>query len=863
MKLEREMFRREFVTSIHVADPITFCIDIEESILSELRSQFEGYNYKNSHVVKIDKILEKSDCIINVTGLDAAATVNVKFSCFVDIISAKDILYPVEITAKDPMIIGICKQNYNVFAACTNTPEMATIKIKQTIPLVIDQSIHEYKAKNAGCIGKFLTYNNNSLPVYKIAKISQSHYTKILESEIMKDIMNKIVNLQAELKKMPTDIVDFFEKLYDSSDPIVGNETFDIMDKKLPEIKGDSIIISREGIKRTSPKVNIVRQELKSAQTVTLDIAIQSYIYDVYNYLRLIRDLVKTHNTKALVRENNSIWKLVRPNFTGGFENSDSNSERNQELDSSVISTVLNIPGESATNEDGTRFSKNIIEAAEKYGSKFKWDTIRIVKETPQYSLMPWHLNSQNSALRKITAGRTIKTMIDLTSHVGIDSINLAYEFSEAKLIGIELDPDICKLYKCNMAMIVNKYEANCGNGVDIIQTLERHEPRTSLVYLDPPWGGTEYKNKDSVPLKLTDSKGRTHNMIDIVKLIFNRSISDLIILKAPNNYDMQDKLLQEPTWDCEKYEIRNEIARSSASGGFSRGNELKPGEFGKLSYLLFAIKSKEFIPPSYKDGKQFQYIICNDELQTRLTKLLQKFGIDPNLKDFAELSDIEIYQKLCSQIKESKSDNQNFGKSRGFKRYKDISEYLNDSSKPKKYMDIGAGDCEITADIAQALKLKKSETFGIDYVGSPSKRAEKLVTFHLVKPGDKLPIPDKEIDLITAFQSMHHFQDLQYKLEEMTRITNMNTILVIREHDLDDRGILRPLVDIEHLLYMICFEGLNYGQAIEAYWAHYRTRNEWNKLLTELGWQLINFRETPSPTNYYYAGYSRMNEEA
>jgi ubiquinone/menaquinone biosynthesis C-methylase UbiE/predicted RNA methylase len=883
------MFRREFVTSLHVSDPITFCINVEESILAELKSQFEGRNHKNTHVIKIDKILERSACVINLTGLDAAATINVKFSAMVDVISAKDLLYPFEITSKEPMTIGICKQDYNIFAVCMEIPGIANIKLKQTIPLIIEQSIHEYRAKNVGCIGKFLTYNNNDLPMYKIPKITQEDLNKVFENSIIKDLMTKISGLRSELKKMPTDIVDFFEKLYDPDMLDSKSESFDILDKKLPSIKSDDIILSRFGVRRTSNKVIIVQGESKSVQVIgTLEVAMLSYIYDIYNYTRLILNFVKTHGTKASVRENNAIWKLVKPNFTGGFEES-----------SDTVSTTLDIIAGQATTEDNTRFSKNVIEAAEKYGSKFKWDAIRIVKNTPQYSLMPWQMNSQNKALKEITEGRQIKTIIDLTTHVGVDSINLAYEFPNAKLIGIDFDSDICRIYKCNLAMIVNKYEANCGNGVDFISTLERHEPKTSLIYLDPPWGGREYKDKDSVSLELIDLKGKSHNMFEIIKMIFNRCVSDLVILKTPNNYDMQNKLLQEPTWNCKKYEIKNEIARSNASGAIFRGNEIarsnasgaifrgneiarsnasgtsmsrenemKPGEFGRTSYLLFAIEAKDFVPPSYKNGRQFQYVLANDELKSRLRKLLQKFNIEPNLKDFNDLTDIEIYQKLCSQIKESKQDNKrsfNFGKSRGIKRYKDIRDYFsNRSNRITSYMDVGAGDCEITADISHELKLKKSETFGIDYTGAPSKRAENNVTFHLVKPGDKLPIPDKKIDLITAFQSMHHFQDLQYKLEEMTRVASPDAILVIREHDLDDSGILRPLVDIEHLLYIICFENSGYDKAIEEYWAHYRTKNEWNKLLESLGWHLIDFhkQQNESPTNYYYAGYSRIKED-
>lgn len=834
------MFQREFVTSIHVADPISFCINTEANILAELASQFEGRNHKGVRVVRVEKIIERSACVVNVSGLDAAATINVKFLASVDVISANDIIYPVEIFRKDPMILGVCRifrdheskdvadTKYMIYVTCIDTPEMATVKMKQSIPLLVDRSIHEYRSKFIACSGKFLTHNNNNLTQYRIKP--QKNDGDIFNNNTIVMLIAKIEKIRSGLKLFPAEIVEFFEKLYEPT--AINKSDFDLLkDKKLPE-KYHELVWSRDSVRRTSGSVRFVDSGKgphdaqdrvsanSSAKLETLEVVIMCYVYDIYNYNRLIYSLVKTCDTKSLIKENMSIWKIIRPGISGGFE----------------TAAVDDAPKMESTSEDGTRFSKAIIQASEKYGSKFKWDTIRITKDSPKFSLMPWHLNSHNKALADIVAGREIKVMIDLTTHVGIDSINLASEFPKAKLIGVELDSDICKIYKCNLAMITNPYEAICGNAIDVISTLEVNLPGSSLIYLDPPWGGSDYKNKDTASLELTDLKGRMYNMIDIVKLIFNKQVSDLIIIKTPTNFDMQDRLLQEPTWKCTKYEIKNET---------------NPGQFFRASYLLFAVEAKEFIPPSFKEGKQFQYILSNDELRSRLEQLLKKFEIDVKTISASE-TDIEIYQKLCSKIRESRSES--FGKSRGIKRFRDIRKYIPDSVQ--SYMDIGAGDCDITADIAHELKLKKENTYCIDYTGKPSQRAEKHVTFSLVSVGSKLPIADKSVDLITAFQSMHHFQDIQFKLEEITRITSPSSTFVIREHDIGNQSVLRPLVDVEHLLYMICFENMTWNQAIEEYYAYYRTKEEWSKMLEKLGWKLTDITAPTGPTNYYYAAY-------
>lgn len=824
------MYTREFDASIQVDDAINFCLDADSNILSELKLQFVGRNYKNTHIVDIKKIIERSQCIFNKTGLDAKSTINVRFEASVNILTIGDIIYPVEILLKDPMVIGRHKSNYEIAVSCINPAEFITVKLKQNVPIVVEQSLHEYKMKQVSCVGRILTHSNNNLPCFKIIDDSNEH------SKVAMDLIDKIEFIKKEIKKLPEEIVEFFEKLYEPDNLITPDFDLIKLIREKKKIPTTGHLLCRNNVRRTGGGINLSVEtsgDTKNVISEHLSRVILVFLHDILNYNRLIYDLTKSNSSKSTIRDNNNIWKIIKPKIQliGGFEE--------------IKTEISIIAGNEAVAENDSRFSAKVIEASNKYGSKFKWDLIRITKETPSVSLMPWHQKSHNKILHEIIGDRKLQTIIDLTAHVGIDSINLVHEFPDAKLIGIEIEPDICRIYKCNLALIPNKYEAICGNAIDIINTLEPHTDQNAkcLIYFDPPWGGSDYKLKDTVDLALTDIRGNTFNMHSIIRMIFNKQIGDIIILKTPVNYD-DSKILQEPTWSCKKYEVKNETI---------------PGTFGRTSYLLFSIEPKNFIPPSFKDGKQFQYIFQNDELRDRLDKLLGKFGIDLSVdiisqykEDIASITDIEIYQKICKLKKEETK----FGKSRGFKRFQDISKF---TGTPATYMDIGAGDCEITAVISQELKLKKSETFGIDYIGKPSDKASKNVTFHLVKPGDKIPIPSGNIDLITAFQSLHHFQDIQYKLEEITRVANKNAIFIIREHDIDDMSIYRPLVDVEHLVYMICFEKMSWHTAIEEYYAHYRTKNEWTRMLSNLGWQLDKIIDSrDSPTNYYYGIYSK-----
>lgn len=858
------MFIREFDTSIHVEDGIRFCSDTENNIMSELKSQFEGRNYKDTHVVKIDKILARSECRINLTGLDAASTICVKFSAFVNIISTGNILYPVEIKTKDPMIVGIYREeypeynsNHEIYASFINTPEITTIKIGQNIPIVVERSLYDYKMKNGAAVGKLLTHNNNHLPTYKILLPKKSSKTvTILQNNTITILISEIKKIKEKIKEQPAEIVSFFEKLYlpvnlsntqSSSREELETSHFDLLEdiSNLSDIRPSSRVVSdnisnkysefiwsRNSVSRTSSKVLLLpNNDINSTEAIseTIDVVITNYLCDIYHYNRLIYNLTKVNGNKSAIKNNISIWKLVR-------------SDAEQLLNVQHSATIGG-----KLKFDGLRFSTEIINAAKEHKSKFDWSTIQIAKNTDKINnecctfvssttpLTPWNLNSHNNTLHKICEDRKIKLIIDLNAGVGLDSINLAYEFSDAKLIGVVTDLNVCELYKRNLAMIFNSYEVICGNIIDVINNSLSSSSscdNSILLYVD----------------STSSLLSSNFNVIDIVKLIFDKQISNFVIIKIAADNDNQIKsIMQELTWKCQKYEIRDD------------SNE--------ISYLLFAIESIQFNPPDFKSGEQFKYILSNNELKSRLEKLLQKFKIDLSmvLKMFDEskettIKDIEIYQKLCQTIGTTYQNN--FGKSRGIKRYNDIKQYIPNSVIG--YMDIGAGDCEITADIAYKLGLKKFDAIGIDNTGQPSKRASKMITHYIVKPGEKLPLQNNKVNLITAFQSLHHFQDLQYKLEEIMRVSETNkSILVIREHDIGNQSILRPLVDIEHLLYMICFENMTWHQAIEEYYAYYRTQYEWDALLQKNGWKLINKiirnRESMSndPTNYYYAIYS------
>lgn len=124
--------------------------------------------------------------------------------------------------------------------------------------------------------------------------------------------------------------------------------------------------------------------------------------------------------------------------------------------------------------------------------------------------------------------------LIDATGGVGGDTIMLATQFGS--VISIEIETDRYNLLKHN----VEEYKYNNitvinGDSLIIIPKL----PHVDVIYVDPPWGGKDYKTKENLRLLLG-----TTELESFILNCFNSEIMicipKLMALKIPKNYDLK-----------------------------------------------------------------------------------------------------------------------------------------------------------------------------------------------------------------------------------------------------------------------------------------------------------------------------------
>jgi hypothetical protein len=183
-------------------------------------------------------------------------------------------------------------------------------------------------------------------------------------------------------------------------------------------------------------------------------------------------------------------------------------------------------------------------------------------------SLMPWHLNGVRNVLLKEIPN--VNKITDLTAHIGVDSVNFSVIYPNAKVLSIEFDYDTYLLLRDNLlrySIILNRSPLNLRAYNNDATKILNHPMiiDSDVVYIDPPWGGSDYNQRNNVRLKLGDMA-----IEEIIRQLIRNGIKT-IILKGPANLYTQE--LYNLGLKIKRYEIY-----TKAKGG-------------KLSYLLFFIR--------------------------------------------------------------------------------------------------------------------------------------------------------------------------------------------------------------------------------------------------------------------------------
>jgi 16S rRNA G966 N2-methylase RsmD len=129
--------------------------------------------------------------------------------------------------------------------------------------------------------------------------------------------------------------------------------------------------------------------------------------------------------------------------------------------------------------------------------------------------------------------GRTDMQIIDMTAGCGGNIISFIKYFKF--VIGIEFDKVRYNILKENLNKYPNKnYQLLCGDATKFISNnYDNMDDDNIIFFIDPPWGGPDYKNNLNIELYLSNIK--------IEDFILTLPKNKLIVLKLPFNYNIEN----------------------------------------------------------------------------------------------------------------------------------------------------------------------------------------------------------------------------------------------------------------------------------------------------------------------------------
>jgi 16S rRNA C967 or C1407 C5-methylase (RsmB/RsmF family) len=152
---------------------------------------------------------------------------------------------------------------------------------------------------------------------------------------------------------------------------------------------------------------------------------------------------------------------------------------------------------------------------------------LKITKEGVYSITKPDQAEYISKLIAKYFGGKTDNMVItDGTSNVGGNVINFAQHFKSVN--AVEMSDDTCKILKNN----VNEYSLKNVKIICNDYTKAILELKQDIVFMDPPWGGINYKQHKTVYLFLSD--------IGIGKIVNKLKDSvKMVVLKVPYNFDI------------------------------------------------------------------------------------------------------------------------------------------------------------------------------------------------------------------------------------------------------------------------------------------------------------------------------------
>lgn len=300
--------------SFDIKDPIGFCSDIPTNLTLMIKSTLIGRCMNGYFVSEFIELVEYGECTVGAEYAVGGGRIPFVFRARVEQYHANDIIGAV--TVQNVVENGIVASALNLSVYIVITPEIASIKVGQIIPVVVLRSKYDYLSKTVAVIGSVFIPSRMFHPLITL--------TPIVSSDNVEKLLESASEVQLELEKLTKENpkgVSTFSGIIKGGSSGSSSDSSSIMIHDLLENYSEHVgkVVTRlPSLNLHTPVVAFVapvdseQQPKEVSVAPNGEIAICVLIRSWISYMKLLISMVKTYNTPAIITMHQNVWRILK-----------------------------------------------------------------------------------------------------------------------------------------------------------------------------------------------------------------------------------------------------------------------------------------------------------------------------------------------------------------------------------------------------------------------------------------------------------------------------------------------------------------------------------------------------------------------
>jgi len=296
-------------TGVDIQQPISFSTAVDDNLLMVLRDRYEGRCYMACYITSVDRIVRRSELMMDSGAIKGGGTINVIFEVSAIIYNVGEIILAKIIKRTSDTIENIVASTETCDIIVQNQKTLNSVTVGQHIPLVVSQMRYNVGAPKIAIAAVPLTFSHEITLYYPKANqaVDQDKISDILE--LIKQEEAVYAALDAKAKSFFVGIMHAYNvppKVITSDLSKVINELSSYQTvSRPPSINlSDKVVVCDIQLNKSDPTIEI--RELTNTQIACC------LLEDYYNGIRLIREMVELYSTPAILQAHTNLWLILK-----------------------------------------------------------------------------------------------------------------------------------------------------------------------------------------------------------------------------------------------------------------------------------------------------------------------------------------------------------------------------------------------------------------------------------------------------------------------------------------------------------------------------------------------------------------------